>query len=942
MAKNLVQMSVNGVLYDIRDQRMTTKLDYIHASLTQALEHKQDLATAVVTDNDSVNWIGRLTSGSTSSVTRYKDDYIETITGPADTHIHSLWFSMGPISYDPADKDNKELEQQRAWSKSFGVEFQELTKRPRILGLDDKDQRAEVNIYGKSLHTEYIDSPLGINYIHPDKVEAIEHNIIGLPQSIPELECLQWLYYGKRDNETHTTPLLENINIIGNASAITNIALWDFFQKEDNNYYRVLSEERIANKQINKEQKPSNAYKIVTLDENGIIPDIFLGELKSNPLNIGNVRLADDNSKLIIKNDNVTGDNFVISIQPSDTDTDTTKLTQTTINTKDITASNITVSDTITSNTLEVNEDVSVKGKVSAGSISTKGEVSANSAKVTGAVSAGSATIANLTTSTPVSSAKAVGYNGTGKLIPIAYSDATQSSAGLMSAADKKKLDDIEKFTKEYKVSAVTSETTKYIKLGEFNPTEGGNISCRITGDNFDDTIDINILGGNFDNTSVFGHYSTKSKRTQGIRVSGTISQNIGIYLKISQLTTATVKVAIDKKYQSRINLSESGLGQYEGVLTDISFSNYNGMFSSNIDIPGNLTIKNSTDITLSSFGQEALSVGSSTASNLGINANSIQARFQSSPSALYLNSKGGDVHIGEGIFSNNGKNYSGTATKVEPTYISKDLKVTTSTAKYIKVADYKGDQTGTLQVYLKGNAFQDTLVINFGGSGGADPNPILCGHYVSANGHVNSVIAQYGSVTVSDYSIYIKIFQINTLTVKVALLKGNCTINITESTTEPTNIFEWPVSDGFFGNLTGDVTGDLTGNVTGDLTGNVTGNVSGSSGSCTGNSATATKAVSVVDYGDASNTVEIGYHGPGLTVDEVGYIAGYKKDRGGTGAKQIKNVSKDVLQSWVGLSNYLPLSGGTVTGKLDVKTAGIRIPTSQPSSLADGDIWLE
>ena len=150
MAKNLVQMSINGVLYDIRDQRMATKLDYIHASLTQALEHKQDLATAVVTDNDSVNWIGRLTSGSTSSVTRYKDDYIETITGPADTHIHSLWFSMGPISYDPADKDNKELEQQRAWSKSFGIEFQELTKRPRILGLDDKDRKAEVNIYGKS------------------------------------------------------------------------------------------------------------------------------------------------------------------------------------------------------------------------------------------------------------------------------------------------------------------------------------------------------------------------------------------------------------------------------------------------------------------------------------------------------------------------------------------------------------------------------------------------------------------------------------------------------------------------------------------------------------------------------------------------------------------------------------------------------------------------
>ena len=537
-------MSVNGVLYDIRDQRMATKLDYIHASLTQALEHKQDLATAVVTDNDSVNWIGRLTSGSTSSVTRYKDDYIETITGPADTHIHSLWFSMGPISYDPADKDNKELEQQRAWSKSFGVEFQELTKRPRILGLDDKDQRAEVNIYGKSLHTEYIDSPLGINYIHPDKVEAIEHNIIGLPHSIPELDCLQWLYYGKRDNETNTTPLLENINIIGNASAITNIALWDFFQKEDNKYYRVLSEERIANKQINKEQKPSNAYKIVTLDENGIIPDIFLGELKSNPLNIGNVHLIDDNSQFIIKNDNVTDDNFVIAIQPSDTDTDTTKLTQTTINTKNITANNITASDTTETKILQVNEDASITGKVSANN----------------------ATIANLITDESVASTKAVGYDDTGKLIPI----------------------------------------------------------------------------------------------------------------------------------------------------------------------------------------------------------NSI-------------------------------------ATKIEPTYTSEDLtEVTSGTIKYIHLADCSWEHTGTLQVHLTGNAFEDTLVINFGGGNGADP--MLCGHYSGNSNNVLSVIAQKGSAGNSNYSIYLKVNQATTCTVNVALLKGSCTINITESTTAPTNISEWHTKYGLFGNLTGNV----------------------------------------------------------------------------------------------------------------------------------------
>lgn len=141
---------------------------------------------------------------------------------------------------------------------------------------------------------------------------------------------------------------------------------------------------------------------------------------------------------------------------------------------------------------------------------------------------------------------------------------------------------------------------------------------------------------------------------------------------------------------------------------------------------------------------------------------------------------------------------------------------------------------------------------------------------------------------------------------------------------------------------------------------GNLTGNVSGSSGSCTGNSATAT---SVIDAGDTSSTVAIGFHGAGLTVDEVGYIAGYKVGTSGS----IKDVSKDVLQSWAGigslssltttdksnlvsainevksgLGNYLLLSGGTMTGKLDVNTAGIRIPTSQPSSLKAGDIWIQ
>ena len=219
------------------------------------------------------------------------------------------------------------------------------------------------------------------------------------------------------------------------------------------------------------------------------------------------------------------------------------------------------------------------------------------------------------------------------------------------------------------------------------------------------------------------------------------------------------------------------------------------------------------------------------------------------------------------------------SANKIEPKYTSLALETVTSGAtKYIKLADCLWNQTGTLQVHLFGNVFEDTLVINFGG--GNSTKLTLCGHYSSNSNHVLSVIAKKGKAWNSNYSIYVKIDQLTTCTVQVALLKGDCTIDITESTTAPTNISEWAVRDGFFGNLTGNVTG------------------------------TANKAVSVVDYGDTSKTIQIGYTGAGATVNNLSYIAGYL-----TGGTQIKNVSKDVLKSWIGLSNYLPLSGGTVTG---------------------------
>lgn len=152
-----------------------------------------------------------------------------------------------------------------------------------------------------------------------------------------------------------------------------------------------------------------------------------------------------------------------------------------------------------------------------------------------------------------------------------------------------------------------------------------------------------------------------------------------------------------------------------------------------------------------------------------------------------------------------------GTANKIVPNYTkSYDFTtVTTETTKYVKLADCDWNQTGTLQVYLTGDAFEDTLVINFGS--GHATHPVLCGYYISHRGYVKSVIAQKGLEYKSNYSIYLKLTQLTDLSVSVALLKGDCTINITESTTAPTNISEWATSDGFFGNLTGNLTGNAT-----------------------------------------------------------------------------------------------------------------------------------
>ena len=72
----------------------------------------------------------------------------------------------------------------------------------------------------------------------------------------------------------------------------------------------------------------------------------------------------------------------------------------------------------------------------------------------------------------------------------------------------------------------------------------------------------------------------------------------------------------------------------------------------------------------------------------------------------------------------------------------------------------------------------------------------------------------------------------------------------------------------------------------------------------------------SILDYGDTSKTIKIGYSGAGLTASQIGYIAGYTNGANANEHK-IKDISKDVLKSWLGyteVSSGIISYGGTLT----------------------------
>ena len=211
-------------------------------------------------------------------------------------------------------------------------------------------------------------------------------------------------------------------------------------------------------------------------------------------------------------------------------------------------------------------------------------------------------------------------------------------------------LDDIEKTTtKGVSLSAVTTYTTKYVKLGTFHWYDSFSFRCRIAGNSLEDNVNVNILSGNANYPSVCGYYSTNSTWTKSIIVKrgGAWNSDFEIYLKITELTNAEVYVTIDKNVQDRINISESTTAP-SGTLEEIVFNNINGMFSGSVEAK-NLVLDNVNGIS-SGYGLAPLTIGfpsgTGDGKSLCFDRNSMQARTNGTVSDLYLNYYGGMVAV--------------------------------------------------------------------------------------------------------------------------------------------------------------------------------------------------------------------------------------------------------------------------------------------------------
>ena len=98
----------------------------------------------------------------------------------------------------------------------------------------------------------------------------------------------------------------------------------------------------------------------------------------------------------------------------------------------------------------------------------------------------------------------------------------------------------------------------------------------------------------------------------------------------------------------------------------------------------------------------------------------------------------------------------------------------------------------------------------------------------------------------------------------------------------------------------------------------------------------TADKAVEVVDYGDTSKTVRIGYIGPGVTADKLLHLAGYTELS--DSSVKLKDVSKEEIIKWLGIPRvkYADYKTGDITFNSTTDQKGIELSNFGPDVTED------
>lgn len=448
------------------------------------------------------------------------------------------------------------------------------------------------------------------------------------------------------------------------------------------------------------------------------------------------------------------------------------------------------------------------------------------------------------------------------------YSPATQSANGLMSATDKKKLDGIAENANNYTLPTASSTTKGGIKVGT---------TLSISGEV------LNLKSG-----FPKGTYTKVQIDDYGRVVSGsTLSASDIPNLSWSKITTG--KPTTLSGYGITDAYTKTETDNKVAELQSLLDSMFERVYDSNnklIRIHSNVTISSSGDLVA---GGDSEGGGTSGGAYTQLEWNAIKALTQSESGLL------------------------ASAYSVKEAYNELNTAIETLAGKATNVTFTQtltsGKQIGSISIDGKSTSLYAPASYAWGEITGKPSFATVAtsGSYTDL-ANKPTIASLMGSTAIGGTSSYL---YWNGSAWATKALGSNAFTSISK------------VSQ--LTNDSGYITGITKAMVEGVLTGNITSHMHSYAGSSAAGG-DATRALAVADYGDTTRTIQIGYAGTGLSTSNLTHIAGYTD----SGAK-IKDVSKSVLQSWLGLGSaaytnsdayaaashthsYLPLSGGTMS----------------------------